>query len=177
VKISDNTFVAIDYSLKLDSGEEVDKSEPGKPLGFIYNAGQIIPGLEKELAGKEAGWSTELTVEAKDGYGPHREELVRDLPRSSFPPDADLQPGMVFKADGPHGAIPFTIKSANDESVTVDLNHPLSGERLHFNVTVAEVRDATEEELAASASACGCSGAPCESSCETPAGGGCEGCH
>ena len=141
--------MAIDYSLKLDSGEEVDKSSPGKPMGFVFSAGQVIPGLEKELAGKEQGWSTQFTVEAEDGYGQPRNDLVRQIPRERLPSDVDVKPGMAFQAEGPEGTIPFMVKAVDGDSVTIDLNHPLCGERLHFDIKIVEVRDATEEELAA----------------------------
>jgi len=163
VKIADKTWVAIDYSLKLDSGEEIDKSEPGKPLAFVYSAGQVIPGLEKELLGQEAGYETEFTVDAENGYGEPRQELIREIPRDRLPQDVDLKPGLAFQAEGPQGAIPFTIAEVKGDTVTIDMNHPLCGENLHFKVKVVEVRQATDEEIAASAgcgeeSCAGCGG-------------------
>lgn len=162
MKIQTDAMVAIDYTLKLDSGEEVDKSEPGQPLKFLFGRGQIIPGLERQLDGLEVGATAELTVEADDGYGPRRDELVRELPRKNFPEDVELKPGMIFQGMGPRGPIPVRIKEAGDEQVLVDFNHPLAGERLHFDVKVAEVREATEAEL-------GCLG---DSGCAS-CGGGC----
>jgi len=165
LKIGDKTFVAIDYSLKLDSGEEIDKSEPGNPLAFVYSTGQVIPGLEKELSGQEAGFETEFTVEANDGYGKPRPELIRDIPRDRLPAEVELKPGMAFQSEGPESAVPFIIREVGDDSVSIDMNHPLCGERLHFKVKVLEVRKATEEEITAAAD-CGhecCDG--CEESC------------
>jgi len=164
VKIADKTFVAIDYSLKLDSGEEIDKSEPGTPLGFVYSSGQVIPGLEKELLGKETGFETEFTVEAEDGYGLPRKELIRDIPRDRLPQGVELKAGMAFQAEGPQGAIPFTLKEIKDDTVIIDMNHPLCGERLHFKVKVIEVRQATEEEISCSQ---GCGPECCDSCGET----------
>jgi FKBP-type peptidyl-prolyl cis-trans isomerase SlyD len=164
VKIADKAFVSIDYALKLDSGEEIDKSEPGNPLAFVYSSGQVIPGLEKELNGKEAGFETEFTVEADDGYGKPRPELIRDIPRDRLPAEVDLKPGMAFQAEGPDGAVPFIIREVGDKSVSIDMNHPLCGERLHFKVKVLEVREATEEEKAAAAG-CGHEGHECCDGC------------
>ena len=161
LKIQDKSYVAINYILTLDSGEEIDKSEEGKPLGFIFNTGMMIPGLEKELDGREQGYSTNLVIEPEDGYGMPVEELFRTLPRENFPEDLDMKPGMVFQAQGPHGAMPFKVKEVGDDTVTIDLNHPLCGQRLHFDLDVAEVREATEEELAERAVASGCGEGTC----------------
>jgi FKBP-type peptidyl-prolyl cis-trans isomerase SlyD len=159
MKIADKSMVSIEYSLTLDNGEEVDKSEPGEPLQFLFNTGQIIPGLEKEIEGMRAGESTKFVVEPEDGYGRPKEELYRKIPRKEFPDD--VKAGMAFQAAGPHGSIPFMIKTVDDDEVTIDLNHPLCGERLHFDVKVLEVREATEEELADAASSSGCGHASC----------------
>ncbi len=148
MKIQENSFVALEYTLKIDSGETVDKSEAGDPLSFIMGSGQMIPGLERQVIGMEAGQSAVITVIAEEAYGPSRPDLLREVPRSSFPDDADLAPGMVFEANGPHGAIPMLVKEISADTVTVDLNHPLAGQQLTFDIRVAEVREATEEELA-----------------------------
>lgn len=158
MKIAENTFVAIDYCLTLDSGEEVDRSQMGQPLTFITGTGQIIPGLEQALTGMKAGDTAKVTVEAADAYGPAREDLMQEVPRSHFPADTDIQPGMTFQADGPQGPFMILVKTVTDETVTVDLNHPMAGQRLHFDVTVQEVREASADDLAAimDDGGCGC---------------------
>jgi FKBP-type peptidyl-prolyl cis-trans isomerase SlyD len=148
MKIAEQAWVTIGYKLTLDSGELVDESEPGKPLGFVHGCGQIIPGLESQMTGMDVGDSATLTVEAIDGYGPHRAELVRELPRENFPEDMDIQAGMVFQGHGPHGPVTIRVLGVGPEQIQADFNHPLAGERLHFEVTVAGVRPASEEELA-----------------------------
>ena len=149
MKIQEQTYVAIEYTLTLDSNEVVDQSEPGKPFGFIFGAGLVIPGLEKGLEGMKQGQSAKLTVEAEDGYGKPRQELFRELPREHFPADADIEPNMIFEADGPHGPVRFRVESVSDDVVVANLNHPLAGERLHFDLKVEEVREARAEELEA----------------------------
>ena len=161
MKIKENSFVAIDYTLTLDSGEEVDKSEPDQPLGFVWSAGQVIPGMEKQLAGKEIGWESEFTVEAEDGYGQANADLFQKVPRSNFPEEAEFKPGLAYEAQTAEGVLTFTIKSLDEQEVTIDLNHPLCGERLHFKVKVVEVREASEEELAALDESCDCSQSEC----------------
>ncbi|OGQ96940.1 MAG: hypothetical protein A2521_11770 [Deltaproteobacteria bacterium RIFOXYD12_FULL_57_12] len=156
MKIADNTYVAIDYSLALDSGEIIDRSE-GEPLGFITGADQIIPGLENALMGMVAGDSARITVEPEDGYGERQDELLMEVPRDQFPDDEEIEAGMVFETEGPHGPVTIVIDSVNaNDTVTVNLNHPLAGQRLFFDVKVVEVRDPSVEELAALEETDGC---------------------
>ena len=145
--VEDRKFVSIDYVLTLDSGEEIDRSEPGQPLGFLCGTGQIIPGLEKHLTGMQSGQKGSAVVEPGEGYGERREEMIDELPMTNFPKDVQLEKGQRFHAHGPHGPISFEVKEIKTDSVVADFNHPLAGERLHFEFTVAEVRDATTEEL------------------------------
>ncbi|MFC1823559.1 peptidylprolyl isomerase [Thermodesulfobacteriota bacterium] len=157
MNIADKSYVAFDYKLTLDSGEEVDSSSDGQPLGFISGSGQIIPGLEKAMMGMTVGDSVKISVEPEDGYGQVNQDLFRDVPRGQFPGDIDLQPGMTFQAQGPQGMVPINIKEVKDENtVIIDLNHPLAGKKLHFDVNIVEVREPTAEELSGLASGCNC---------------------
>lgn len=168
MKIADKMYVAIEYSLSLDSGQEVDRSQDGRPLGFITGASQIIPGLEKSLTGMAVGDTADITVEPEDGYGVARDDLFQEVPRSQFPKDVEIKKGMSFEAHGPRGPFMIVVSSINDnDTVTVDLNHPMAGQRLHFAVKVVEVREPREEEIAQLAGGCGCgtsSQADCSSS-------------
>jgi FKBP-type peptidyl-prolyl cis-trans isomerase SlyD len=165
--IQDKSFVEIDYVLTLDSGQEMDRSAPEQPLGFIFGARQIVPGLEKQLEGMKVGESAKFVVEATEGYGPRDESMVRDIPRKNFPEDMNVEIGMVFQAQTPVGPTHLRVVEVSDETVKGDFNHPLAGERLHFDVKVVGVRQATEQELAAlSSCGTGCSPGGC-SSCGT----------
>lgn len=175
MKISDNNFVAIDYRLTLDSGEEVDRSAEGTPLGFVTGTGSIIPGLESALAGKSAGERFQVTVEPEQAYGPVQKDLLQAIPRDRFPGDVEIEPGMSFHARGPRGPVALTVVSVEKDKVNVDLNHPLAGKRLTFDVTVQEVREPLVHEIPAVSSSCGC-GPQEQSSCgcaggESSAGG------
>ncbi len=161
MNISQNAFVAIDYVLTIDSGEEVDRSEKGSPLGFVYGCGMLIPGLEKQMMGMKVGDKAKLDVDAQEAYGPHDPQLVKPISKSNFPDDVALQPGMVFQGQGPHGPVAVRIASVEDDHVMADFNHPLAGERLHFDIEVVEVREATAEELQATVHA-GCEDDHCE---------------
>ena len=158
MKVGEKTFVAIDYTLSLDSGEKVDSSAEGAPLSFITGTGRVLPGLEAALMGKAAGENAKVTLEAEDAYGEVNKDLLRDIPKSQFPKDVELEVGMSFTADSPRGPVPLTVAKIGDDDITVDLNHPMAGKRLHFDVKVAEVREPLEEELAQQVQGCGCGG-------------------
>ena len=175
--IADKMYVTIDYRLTLESGQEIDKSPADKPLGFIAGTGQIIPGLEKELMGMAAGDNAKIVVQPEDAYGPVKDDLFQDIPRSQFPDDVDVKPGMAFEAQGPHGPFMITVAKVNDnETVTVDLNHPMAGKQLHFDVNVVEVREPTSEELAQAASrfSSGCGCGPSDANDAGACGSGCN---
>ena len=154
MKVSEDKFVTIDYTLKLTNGDLVETSEGGAPFGFIFGRQQIIPGLEKGLRGLEEGDSATIEVSPEEGYGERREELLQGIPRAQFPQDAELKPGAIFQTMGPQGPVTFTIHEVNEDTVIADFNHPLAGETLLFDIKVREVRDATAEELQAALGAC-----------------------
>ena len=158
MEITDRTFVAIDYKLTLDSGETIDQTTEGNTFGFIVGTGQVIKGLEDAIRGKKQGEQMNITIEPKDGYGEARADLVREIPRTNFPPDMEIEPGMPFQAQSPHGPVQFTVKAVSDETVTADFNHPLAGERLHFDITIQEVREPSLTEMSAmnAGGACDC---------------------
>jgi len=147
MQITKNLVASIDYELTDDSGEVIDTSKGRPPLAYLHGAGNLIPGLESELEGKGSGDSFKIRIAPEDAYGVRHEEMVQDVPRTQFPPDADIQPGMQFQAQGPQGAQIVTVVAIEDETVKLDGNHPLAGVSLNFDVTIIEVRDATAEEL------------------------------
>jgi FKBP-type peptidyl-prolyl cis-trans isomerase SlyD len=149
MKIANGHVVGIDYSLHLGDGQVVDASAPGEPLTYLHGEGQIVPGLETALEGLDVGERKQVVVAPGDGYGDHDPRGVQEVPRTAFPPGFEPKVGMELTAEGPNGdAVPFAIREVRLESVLIDLNHPLAGKTLHFDVTVREVRQATEEERA-----------------------------
>ncbi len=161
MNVVEKLFVSIDYRLSLESGEEVDSSTEGQPLGFVVGAGRIIPGLEKALMGKAAGESLKVTLEPEEAYGEVDQGLLQEIPKSSFPDDVEITPGMAFQAQSPRGPVKITVTEVNDnDTVTVDLNHPLAGKRLFFDVKVVEVREPLAEELTPPSADCGCGCGP-----------------
>jgi FKBP-type peptidyl-prolyl cis-trans isomerase SlyD len=175
MEIAEKIYVAIDYKLTLESGQEIDKSQDGQPLGFITGFGQVIPGLEKALMGRTAGESAQLVIEPEEAYGQVRDDLFQEIPKSQFPGDIELKQGMNFEAQSPSGPMMITISKINDnDTVTVDLNHPMAGKQLHFDVNVVEVREPTPEELQQLQSQAGC-GCGCgeNETAPSPDGSGC----
>ena len=146
MQVAEKKFVSIDYELTVD-GEVVDKSEPGKPLGFVSGVGQIVPGLDNALQGKAVGDEVDVSFSAEDGYGEVQENLFQELPKDNFPDGLSLEEGMIFQAQTPHGMMTFKVAEVKDDAVVADLNHPLAGKDLAFSVKIVEVRDATSNEI------------------------------
>ncbi|MDX8398166.1 MAG: peptidylprolyl isomerase [Mariprofundaceae bacterium] len=145
--ISHHKVVTIDYTLKNSEGEVLDSSEGQEPLVYLHGAENIVPGLERELEGKSVGDSISAIVSPEDGYGVHNEELIGAVPRDMFESDMDIEVGMSFQAETDQGIQVVNVMAMTDEEVTVDGNHPLAGEALHFDVKVCQIREATAEEL------------------------------
>ncbi len=146
MQVSDGKVVFIHYTLTNDQGEVLDSSKGGEPLGYVHGIGSIIPGLAKALEGKQKGDQFEVTVPPEEAYGQRDETLIQRLPRSAFPEEVDLVPGMQFQARSAAGTQIITVTAVEGDEVTVDSNHPLAGESLTFAVEVTEVREATDEE-------------------------------
>lgn len=147
--ISDKCVVAFHYTLSNGSGEKLDSSDGREPLKYLHGARNIVPGLEKALTGKKAGDELKVEVQPDDGYGAVNPEMVQKVPRAAFEGVDKIEPGMQFQAQGPGGQVQLiTVKEVSGDEVTIDGNHPLAGEVLHFDVKVEDVRAATDEEIA-----------------------------
>lgn len=147
MQIAANAVVSIDYTLKNDAGDILDQSSPDSPLLYLHGHGNLIPGLEAAMVGKAAGDNLQASIPPAEAYGEYNEELIEAVPREMFQGVDEIEPGMQFRAQTPQGMQVVTVKEANDQEVMIDGNHPLAGETLHFDVTIKEVREASEEEL------------------------------
>ena len=146
--IKHNSAVCFHYTLTDDDGQQLDSSAGGEPLAYLHGAGNIVPGLENALEGKSIGDSMTVAVPAADGSGESQPELIQEVPRESFQGVDDIQVGMQFEAQTGNGqSVPVTVTGVTDEFVTVDGNHPLAGKNLNFDVSITDVRDASQEEL------------------------------
>jgi FKBP-type peptidyl-prolyl cis-trans isomerase SlyD len=148
--VTDNMVVSLDYVLQLDDGQEIDRSETGSPLNYLHGHQQIISGLENALTGMKLGDEKEVVVKPEEGYGERDENQVQSLPRSAFPPDLNLAEGEVLNLrDGQSGQVfQAQVIEVTPSEIILDLNHPLAGETLYFQVRIADLRPATAAELA-----------------------------
>lgn len=140
--------MSIHYTLTNDAGEVLDSSAGREPLDYLHGAGHIVPGLEAALAGHVPGDHFRASVPPEAGYGARQGDGPKAFPRANFPP-GEVQVGMRFFARGPGGdPFPVWIVGLEGEHVLIDINHPLAGATLNFEVNVVAVRMASTEELA-----------------------------
>ncbi|MFW2077287.1 peptidylprolyl isomerase [Acinetobacter sp. ULE_I010] len=144
--IANNNVVSFHYTLTNAEGETLDKSQ-GEPLVYLHGAGNIIPGLEKALEGKTVGDKFTVTIPAAEGYGEYNPDLVQEVPAQMFQGVENIEAGMQFQAQTDDGVQVVTVKAIEGENIIVDANFPLAGQDLTFEVEIAEIRDASEEEL------------------------------
>ena len=145
--IDAKSVVGISYVLKGEVGEVLDKSSEEDPFIFLMCVEAVVPGLEKELTGKQVGDAFTVILQPAEGYGDKSPELLGQVARSQFPPDQELTPGLRFHGEVAGGIRMFTIQGVEGDSVTIDANHELAGKILSFDVKVLSVRSATEEEI------------------------------
>jgi len=142
--ISNGKVVGFSYTLKSSSGETLDRSE--EPLLYIHGMNNIIPGLESALEGLAVGAQKNVKVEAAQAYGTYDDALVQTVSKDAFPPDANIEVGMSFESSEDEGMV-FYVKDVTTDSVTMDGNHPLAGQDLHFDVKIDSIREATKDEI------------------------------
>lgn len=145
--IKNNSVVSFHYTVKDEEGVQLDSSASNQPLTYLHGANNIIPGLEQALEGKQQGESLEVAIPPEQAYGEHQDGLVQSVPRDVFQ-GAEIELGQRFEAQTSNGPISVVITDIEGDNVTVDGNHPLAGKSLNFDVTIEDIRDATEEEMA-----------------------------
>jgi len=146
--IANGHAVTIHYRLTLDDGSIADDSFDGDPLVYLHGAQNIVPGLEKELTGKNVGDKCDVEVVPADGYGEYDPTAEQSVPKTAFPDNVQLEPGVSFQTKGPNGQpMPVWVRKLDGDKVIITANHPLAGQRLNFKVEIVEVRKATTEEM------------------------------
>ncbi|HNX87843.1 MAG TPA: peptidylprolyl isomerase [Paludibacteraceae bacterium] len=189
MKIEINKVVDAEYELYVDgeNGEPelMERATPEQPLNFIYGVGMMLPKFEENLNGLQKDDNFEFTIKNEDAYGEYDDDAVVELERAVFEIDGKLDEEMVFEGnivplmDNEGNRLQAQVVSVTDTHVTVDLNHPLAGETLHFKGKVLGVRDATEQELKSllgGGCSCGDGGCGCGDDCDDNHGCGC-GCN
>lgn len=145
--ITAGKVVALSYTLRNPEGAELDAAAKDDPLLYLHGAENIVPGLESALEGQAVGAKLTVTVPPEEAYGLREGPGPQTVPREAFPPDAPLEEGMPFTVENEDGVeIDLWVSSVQGDKVLVDLNHPLAGVTLCFEVEVVSIRDASAEE-------------------------------
>lgn len=146
--ICDKKVVTLDYTLTDNADQIIDQSKDGT-FAYLHGAHNIIPGLEKALLDKKVGDSLKVSISPEEGYGLRDDSMIQEVSIDMFETADQVQVGQQFHAQGPEGHdIVITVTKVENDSVTIDGNHPLAGVQLNFDVTVVDIRDASEEEVA-----------------------------
>ncbi|HOF58506.1 MAG TPA: peptidylprolyl isomerase [Syntrophorhabdaceae bacterium] len=135
-----NDRVRVHYSGTFGDGTMFDSSLEREPFEFVIGQGMVIPGFEKGIVGMSVGETKKVSIACEDAYGPYKEDLVGTVDRSRIPENIELEIGIVLQMHSPDGSITnVTVKDINDEGVRLDLNHPLAGKDLIFEIKLMEV--------------------------------------
>jgi FKBP-type peptidyl-prolyl cis-trans isomerase SlyD len=145
--VQKDVVVSMEYTLHVDN-EEIDSSKGQDPLQFLVGYGNIISGLEREMMGMRVGDSKDVVIQPADAYGEFDEEAFMEVSRDAFPADMSIEEGSELTVRDDEGQARYARVDAIDgDNVTLNFNHPLAGDELHFNVKVLDLREPTAEEL------------------------------
>ena len=148
MKVGKDKVVLMHYTLKNDAGDVIDSSEGGDPLPFLQGHGNIIPGLESALEGSKAGDKLDVSIKPEKAYGERMKDAIQEIPKSALKGIDEVKVGMQLQSQDQDGnAFLVNVTKIEDDKITVDANHPLAGQTLHFSVSIESVRKAEAEEL------------------------------
>ena len=140
--VKDGATVSLEYTLSSEDGKLIESNKGKEPLRYVDGRSQIIPGLEKALEGMKPGAETKVTVKPEDAYGPVDPKAYREVPKEQVPADS-LKEGMMLYAKNTEGEMfPVRVKEVKDKTVVIDMNHPLAGKTLVFDVKILDVQPA-----------------------------------
>ena len=138
--IKPGSRVTLHFSLLLASGEEVDSTRDGDPANFEVGDGNLLPGFEEVLIGKQAGFGGQIEIPAEHAFGEHNPGNVQLIDRARFTGLAEpLEPGLMISFQAPDGELPGVVQAVYEQTIKVDFNHPLSGKDITFDVAIIEV--------------------------------------
>jgi len=160
--VENGLFVSFDYKGTLDNGNVFDTSADRQPLEFQMGEGQVIKGIEENLMGMALNEKKVFTIQPDKAYGERDESLTQTFSKSDLPPEMDPQPGQVIGLQAQNGQqIPGTITEVRDADFSVDLNHPLAGEALTFDIEIVGISNTPSQKQ----EACATQGCDCSSGC------------
>jgi len=138
--VKDGMMVSLDFNLKSPDGKLIESTKEKGPVKYIHGKHMIPPGLERELTGMKVGGQKHVTVKPEDGFGKYNPKATQELPKEKVPPNA-LKVGAVLAARNAQGeVIPMTVREVKEKTVVVDLNHPMAGKTLVFDVKVVDIQ-------------------------------------
>ncbi|NLW82333.1 MAG: peptidylprolyl isomerase [Desulfovibrionales bacterium] len=138
--LAEGTRVLVHYTGTLDDGTQFDSSRGREPLEVILGQNMVIPGFEQAIVGMDVGQTVTVTIAEEHAYGPHNEEMVIRVPKTSFPPEIKVAVGEQLILRSPEGhEVPALIVDVNEEDATLDANHPLAGFALTFEIELISV--------------------------------------
>ena len=137
--VKDGRNVTVHYVGKLDDGSIFDSSRDYEPISFEVGGGKVIPGFDQAVVGMKVGETKSVQILSEDAYGDRNENAVLVVPRDAFPEDMEIEIGMQVTGQGPNGDFPAIVTATASNGVTIDMNHPLAGQNLNFEIEVVEV--------------------------------------
>jgi len=148
MKVGKDKVVLMHYTLKNDVGDVIDSSDGADPLPFLQGHGNIIPGLESALEGSKVGDKLDVSIKPEEGYGERMKDAIQEIPSSALQGVDEVKVGMQLQSQDKDGnAFLVSVTKIEDDKITVDGNHPLAGQTLHFSVSIESIRKAEAEEL------------------------------
>ena len=148
MKVGKDKVVLMHYTLKNDTGDVIDSSDGADPLPFLQGHGNIIPGLESALEGSKVGDKLDVSIKPEEGYGERMKDAIQEIPSSALKGVEEVKVGMQLQSQDKDGnAFLVNVTKIEDDKITVDANHPLAGQTLHFSVSIESIRKAEAEEL------------------------------
>ena len=148
MKVGKDKVVLMHYTLKNDAGDVIDSSDGADPLPFLQGHGNIIPGLESALEGSKVGDKLDVSIKPEEGYGVRMKDAIQEIPSSALKGVDEVKVGMQLQSQDKDGnAFLVNVTKIEDDKITVDANHPLAGQTLHFSVSIESIRKAEDEEL------------------------------
>ena len=148
MRVKPGRVILLDYSVKVDTGQVVEASTGKAPIEYLHGSGQILPALERALEGLGEGDQASFSIAPGEAYGERKDDNIVSLPKTLFPAEVKLEKGLCLYAKASGGqSYPITVQEIQEDRVLVDLNHPLAGERLFFEVKICGVRPAGNQEI------------------------------
>lgn len=146
MNIEKNSVVQFHYSLKDETGEQIETTEGKDPMAYLHGHKNIIAGLEKALLGKSEGETFSVTIEPKEAYGARKEDALQRIPLKHMQGAKKWKKGMVAVVKTDQGQRQVVVQKVGKFNADCDLNHPLAGKTLTFDIDVMSVREASAEE-------------------------------